>query len=144
LPEFPDLPEVAVPLAEAFPVLPESALPEVAVVLFPEVEVALPELPPVVVPFAVELPLLPEAAFAHCWEEAFPVLPELALLLLWPWWWLQYPPAWAGPARPAARRSAPPATATWARRRLMFDCICSSFRDCRSSPLPIWREASRF
>jgi hypothetical protein len=102
LPEFPESPEVAVPVELALPVFPESALPEVAVVVFPDVEVALPELPPVVVPFAVELPLLPEVA-PDCWSDcAFPVLPEVAWLSEpWPFHWSEpWLFHWSEPAEP--------------------------------------------
>jgi hypothetical protein len=83
-PELPELPDVAFPLALAGPVLPESALPEEAVVWFELVEVALPVLPPVVLPVAVESPLLPDVALEPDLSVAPPVLPEVALPLALP------------------------------------------------------------
>jgi hypothetical protein len=55
------LPEVAeLSLLVAFPVLPELALPDLAVVLLEEDELALPLFPPFAEPVAVLLPELPE------------------------------------------------------------------------------------
>jgi hypothetical protein len=84
LPELPELPDCAVPVAVAGPVLPESALPEDASVRFELEDEAEPEVPPVVVPLAVESPLLPDVALALEPSLAFPVLPELAELVVLP------------------------------------------------------------
>ncbi len=64
MPELPEFPEVAVPVAVAGPVLPESALPEVASVLLELDEVALPVEPPVVEPVAELSPLEPDVPVA--------------------------------------------------------------------------------
>jgi hypothetical protein len=113
-PEFPELPDVAVPLASAGPVLPESALPDAAVVRLPLTDVAEPVVPPVVVPEAELFPLFPDVAPAVELSVALPVLPERALLAwsdvtVWVAWG-GFPPPHADPAPavPAARRSEPP------------------------------------
>jgi hypothetical protein len=79
LPEFPELPDVAEPDALAVPVLPESALPDEALVALPETEPAEPLVPPVVLPVALELPESPEVDVTVGLEVASPVPPEVAL-----------------------------------------------------------------
>jgi homeobox protein ESX1 len=90
LPELPEFPEVAeLPLELAFPVLPELALPDVAVVVLDEEESALPLCPPVAEPLAVLSPELPEV------ELGCPVAvdePELSDgSWLWLLWWFELP-----------------------------------------------------
>ncbi len=75
-PEFPELPDVAVSVASADPVFPESALPELAFVTLPLDAVAFPGLPPVVEPSAVEFPLLPDVAVEDEVFCAFPSSPR--------------------------------------------------------------------
>lgn len=111
----PEWPDVAVPVAVAGPVAPESALPDAAVVRLVLTELAAPVVPPVVVPEAELLPLFPDVAPAVESSIALPVRPEWADPLALPdvtvWvGWGGFPPPQADPAPavPAARRSEPP------------------------------------
>jgi hypothetical protein len=77
LPEFPELPEVAeLPFDVASPVLPELALPDLAVVLLVEVELASPLCPPCAEPLAVLSPEFPEVAVGEPVAEDEPELPD--------------------------------------------------------------------
>ncbi len=90
MPELPELPDCAEPSADAFPVLPEFALPDPASVKLPPWELASPVSPPVVEPMAVLLPLSPEVAVAVEPFVALPVLPDVAPPVPCPfvgWWW---------------------------------------------------------
>jgi hypothetical protein len=78
LPELPESPEVAeLPLELASPVLPELALPDWAVVLLVEEELALPLCPPVAEPSAVLSPELPEVAVGEPVAVDEPELPDV-------------------------------------------------------------------
>jgi hypothetical protein len=78
LPEFPELPELPdvaeLSLEVAFPVSPELALPDFAVVLLVADELALPLCPPCAEPLAVLAPELPELAPDEPLAEAEPEL----------------------------------------------------------------------
>jgi hypothetical protein len=75
-PEFPESPEDAqLRLLLAFPVLPELALPDLAVVSLEEEESALPLFPPVAEPLAVLAPELPDVAVGEPVAEDEPALP---------------------------------------------------------------------
>ena len=86
LPDFPELPEspelAELPLELASPVLPELALPDLAVVSLEEEELASPLFPPVAEPFAVLSPELPEVAVG---EPVAVDEPELLPDVPWPW-----------------------------------------------------------
>jgi hypothetical protein len=78
-PEFPESPElVELPLELASPVLPELALPDLAVVSLEEEELASPLFPPVAEPSAVLSPELPEVAVGEPVAEDEPeLLPDV-------------------------------------------------------------------
>jgi homeobox protein ESX1 len=82
LPEFPELPEspelAELPLELASPVLPESALPDLAVVLLEAEELASPLCPPVAEPSAELSPELPEVAVGEPVAEDEPELPDVS------------------------------------------------------------------
>jgi homeobox protein ESX1 len=80
LPDFPELPEspevAELRLLLAFPVLPESALPDLAVVSLEEEESALPLFPPWAEPLAVLAPELPDVAPGEPVAVDEPELPD--------------------------------------------------------------------